>query len=421
MMRLTSQPIISILLTLILTSMHSHLSFASEDMSVTVSSGDDITVERFTATGKYLAVWLAPEYGIRGAHREMAKMLAEQGIEVWQSDIVQSLFMPVGSTSIKKLDGRNVADLIESAYKTTGKKIIVVGDSYGAVSALQGAHQWQERKHTDAYLVGAILFSPYTYASIPPLGQLPEYMPVIAATNIPIMIYQAENSGNIGQFNALVEKLQQHGNPVYTRLTPRVMSMFYEETPTPDMLEQVKPLPENIKKMISVLARHKVPDTAIKLKKLKENKSGLDIYLKKYHGKVTPLTINLENSHGKKFIKSNFKNQVTVINFWATWCRPCIEEIPSLNRLKDKMAGLPFELISINYAEDKKTIQEFMDKVQVDFPVLLDPQGNFAKQWNVIAYPSTFVIDKNGNIHYGVNAAIEWDSPELIEKLKALL
>ena len=85
------------------------------------------------------------------------------------------------------------------------------------------------------------------------------------------------------------------------------------------------------------------------------------------------------------------------------------------------MKGLPFELISINYAEDKKTILEFMKKINVEFPVLLDKDGSFAKKWNVIAYPSTFVIDKNGNIKYGVNAAIEWDSPEFISKIKSLL
>jgi len=85
------------------------------------------------------------------------------------------------------------------------------------------------------------------------------------------------------------------------------------------------------------------------------------------------------------------------------------------------MKGLPFELISINYAEDTKTILEFMKKVKVEFPVLLDKDGGFAKKWNVITYPSTFVIDKNGDIKYGVNAAIEWDSPEFIKKIKSLL
>ena len=77
--------------------------------------------------------------------------------------------------------------------------------------------------------------------------------------------------------------------------------------------------------------------------------------------------------------------------------------------------------ITINYAEDNKTILDFMKKINVEFPVLMDQDGNFAKKWNVITYPSTFVIDKNGKIIYGVNAAIEWDDPEFIEKIKSLL
>ena len=84
------------------------------------------------------------------------------------------------------------------------------------------------------------------------------------------------------------------------------------------------------------------------------------------------------------------------------------------------MADVPFELISINYAEDTKTIVEFMKQVNVEFPVLLDQNGEFAKQWNVISYPSTFIIDSKGIIQYGVNAAIEWDDPEVIQKIKAL-
>lgn len=399
----------------------SNLCFAETDIIVPVSSGDEITVEKFPAKGKYLMVWLAPEYGFRGAHRSLARMLTEQNIEVWQSNIAESLFLPLGSTSIKKMDGKHVADIMEYAHKTTGKKIIVVGDSYATVSALQGARQWQLKKQSEPYFIGAILFSPYTYATIPPLGQLPEYMPIIEATNIPIMIYQAKNNGNIGQFDTLVKKLQQHGNPVYTRMTPKVMSLFYEDKPTKEMLEQVKPMPLSIKKMIAVLEKHPVPSTAIELKELEEAKSGIDIYLKKYTGSIKPIAINLEDAQGKTIVKNNYQGQVTVVNFWATWCRPCIEEIPSLNRLKQKMEGLPFELISINYAEDKKTILDFMKMVQVDFPVLLDQEGEFAKQWNVITYPSTFVIDKNGNIEYGVNAAIEWDNPELIKKIKSLL
>ena len=409
------------LLILSLSYFQSQTCFAEGEIIVPVSNGVEISVERFQAKGKYLILWLAPEYGLREAHRSVAKMLSQQNIEVWQSNIAESLFLPRGSTTLKNLSGNYVADLIEMAHKETGKKIIIAGDSYATLLALRGAHQWQQRQIKSPYFIGAILFTPYTYARIPPLGQLPEYMPIVSATNIPIMIYQAKNNGNSGQFKTLVEELQQHGNPVYTRITPKVMSLFYEEDVTDEMRNQVKPLPLNMKKMISILERNKVPSTTIPLKFNHSNKRGLDIQLKAYKGKISPIAINLKNAFGKKVIKDNYKNQVTIVNFWATWCTPCIKEIPSLNRLKNKMQGSAFELISINYAEDKKTILDFMDKVKVEFPVLLDQEGAFANKWNIIAYPSTFVIGKDGKIKYGVNAAIEWDSPEVITEIKALL
>ena len=407
--------------TIVVTSfLFGKISLAEDEIIVPASNDTEITVTRFAAAGKYLIVWLAPEYGFRTGHRLLARMLTEHNIEVWQSNIVESLFMPQGTTSLKQLDGTYIADVIEYAYKTTGKKIIVTGDSYAASSALIGAHQWQQRKHSDSYLIGAVLFTPYTYAYIPPLGVEPEYLPIVSATNIPMMIYQAKGSATVGQFELLVNKLQQHNNPVYTKFVPDVMSLFYQDPPTVDMQKNAKALPGNILQMITVLEKHKVPAEPIPLTVTETVKSGIDILLKEYKGIGGPVPIKLKNIDGNTVTKDNFTGQITVINFWATWCPPCIEEIPSLNRLKKKMADVPFELISINYAEDDKTIIDFMKEVNVEFPVLLDKNGEFAKQWNVISYPSTFIIDSKGVIQYGVNAAIEWDDPAVIQKLKAL-
>ena len=407
--------------TIVVTSiLFGKIGLAEDEIIVPASNDTEITVTRFAAAGKYLMVWLAPEYGFRTGHRSLARMLTEKNIEVWQSNIVESLFMPQGTTSLKQLDGTYIADVIEYAYKTTGKKIIVTGDSYAASSALIGAHQWQQRKRSDSYLIGAVLFTPYTYAYIPPLGMEPEYLAIVSATNIPMMIYQAKGSATIGQFELLVNKLQQHNNPVYTRFVPNVMSLFYQEPPTAEMQIQAKALPSNIKMMITVLEKHDIPARPIPLQASATIKSGIDVLLKKYKGENGPIPIKLKDIDGNTVSKDDFAGQVTIINFWATWCPPCIEEIPSLNRLNKKLAGSSFELISINYAEDNKTIAEFMKSVNVEFPVLLDKNGEFAKQWNVISYPSTFIIDSKGVIQYGVNAAIEWDDPEVIQKLKAL-
>ena len=184
---------------------------------------------------------------------------------------------------------------------------------------------------------------------------------------------------------------------------------------------QAKKLPENILSIIKVLDNHTVPTKPISLPKKVEKNNGIDSYLKKFSSQQTPSPIELIDTNGNVFIKSDYKERVTIINFWATWCPPCIEEIPSLNRLKEKLKKLPIDLISINYAEDLATIKTFMKNVNVEFPVLLDQNGVFAQQWNVITYPSTFIIDKKGKIIYGVNAAIEWDNPEVINKIKQLV
>jgi thiol-disulfide isomerase/thioredoxin len=410
-----------LVLLLSMFTLFSQLSAAENEIIVPVSSDAEITIEHFSSEGKYLMLWLAPEYGLRENHRAMARKLGDQNIEVWLTNIVESLFLTQSLSSLKQLDGKMIADVIEYAHKKTGKKIIVAGDSYASISALTGAHQWQQRNQNKDYLIGAVLFSPYVYATIPPLGLAAEFMPIISATNIPIMIYQATKSGNITLFNQLLETLQQHDNPVYSKFILNIRSLFYSHNPTPEVKNNLNRLAPNIRKMISVLERHKLPTAPVPLKNIKIEKSGIDNFLKEYKGTNRPFTIKLNDVYGNSVTKNDYKGQITVVNFWATWCPPCVEEIPSLNRLKKTMAGLPFELISINYAEDNQTILDFMKKVKVEFPVLLDHNGNFAKQWNVITYPSTFIIDPLGNIRYGVNAAIEWDNPEFIDKIKLLL
>jgi thiol-disulfide isomerase/thioredoxin len=394
---------------------------AAEDIVVTVSEDVEVGITRFPAQGDYLLLWLAPEYGFLKAHRSLASRMPEQGIEVWQSDIVEALFLPQGTASLKQLDGRYVADLIEQAHAISGKKIAIVGDSFAVPAALHGARQWQSRNHGDPYLVGAILFSPYTYAYRPQLGQPPIYLPIVESTNIPMMVYQAQKSGIVSQFRGLIERLGRNDSPVYTQPVAGVMSLFYEEQPSDAMRQAAVPLPTSIRQILPILAQYDFPAQPVPLKLGIPAKSGVDIYLKEFSGNFQPPAFSLNDINGRLVAKTGFSEKLTVINFWASWCPPCVEEIPSLNRLKKKMASKPFELITINYAEDKETVAAFLQKVEVDFPVLLDLDGSTAKQWKVISYPSTFVIDSHGEIRYGVNAAIEWDAPEVIEALEKLL
>ena len=143
--------------------------------------------------------------------------------------------------------------------------------------------------------------------------------------------------------------------------------------------------------------------------------------MKPFRGNPNPPPISLNDASGQRLSRDDYRNKVTVINFWASWCRPCVEEIPSLNNLRQQMAGEPFELISINYAEETEQIQRFLQQVNVEFPVLLDTDGRESAKWQVLVFPSTFVIGPDGKIVYGLNGAIHWDDPKVVAQLKALL
>ena len=131
---------------------------------------------------------------------------------------------------------------------------------------------------------------------------------------------------------------------------------------------------------------------------------------------------SLKGIDGKTYDLSSFKGQVVLVNFWATWCGPCVKEIPSLNRLVEKMQGTNFQLLSVDIKEHKRRIKSFFDRLELKqgFPVLMDRDGKASKAWKVYAYPSTFLIDKAGTIRYAKRGAMEWDDQDVIDTITAL-
>jgi thiol-disulfide isomerase/thioredoxin len=108
---------------------------------------------------------------------------------------------------------------------------------------------------------------------------------------------------------------------------------------------------------------------------------------------------------------------VTLVNFWASWCPHCVEEIPSMNELAQSYPAGQLRVLSINFKESPAHVDTFMKQFSVHFPVLIDRQGDVAAQWGVFAFPSSFLVDDKGHIRYSVNASIDWNTP----KVKALI
>lgn len=388
---------------------------------------EEFTLQAFPAAGNQLILYVAPGYGFNIRGTNTAQALSSLGIEVWMVDLVENLFLPQGNQSIREVDGRYVAKIIEAAHKKTGKNVTLLSSSFGAIPVLRGARQWQLKNSAldKVYLNGAILFSPELYTSIPALGVDPEFEPITSATNIPVMILQSEFRNNRWQLQNVVSRLEKSNAVVYQKILKGIVSFFYEIDTFPKTLQTLREFPAEIPKIVSLLESTPTPLFASKelkeeSKKVSKKYVGIDIKLKKYKGNRIPLPLDLKSMAGERVVRDQYTDKVTVVNFWATWCPPCVVEIPSLNRLKAKMNGHDFELISVNFGQKKKTISDFLKKVDVEFPVLLDEIGRTSGDWNTISLPSTYVIGPDGKFAYAVNAAIEWDSPEVVKALEAL-
>lgn len=394
---------------------------SDHDIDVIAHNGTDLSLHQYPAQGDYLVIWIASGYGLSPRDIQVAEALSRYGVEVWQIDFAQALFQIGGSHFMRKLDPRYVVDLIHAAHVRTHKRVVLLSHSYGAIPTLRGATLWQLSAKQAGKLDGVILLSPDLYAAIPELGFAPEYLPITHTSTIPLVVYQAGKRGNAAQFPRLLAQLRRSNHNVFFKLMPAVTSPMYTGDTSKATLSLLRKLPAELASVVRMLGT--LPAAARPTKYVVTTKSEiqLDSRLKPYKAHPQPRPITLSSADKREYRIHDYKGKVTVINFWATWCRPCREEIPSLNRLRKLMAGKPFQLISINYAESAETIKHFLKQVKVEYPVLLDKEGNTSGLWNIIAYPSTFVIGSDGLIHYGVNAAIDWDSPDVVKVLESLM
>ncbi len=117
-----------------------------------------------------------------------------------------------------------------------------------------------------------------------------------------------------------------------------------------------------------------------------------------YQGFGQTPALSLEDLGHKAHSLQDYRGRVVLVNFWASWCAPCVIEMPSMQRLQEAMAGKPFTLLAVNVEESPGTVWKFAAKVQVHFPLLLDRDGQTASDWGIDIYPTSFLIDPQGRV-----------------------
>ncbi len=132
-------------------------------------------------------------------------------------------------------------------------------------------------------------------------------------------------------------------------------------------------------------------------------------------------SMQLAQLDGASLDIKQLRGKVVLVNFWAVWCPPCRKEMPSMTRLMTKLSGKPFAILGVNEGESPDEIRAFLKQVPVNFPILLDTDGEHLKPWQVFAFPTSYVVDKQGRLRLGLFGSIEWDSPETIAEIEKLL
>lgn len=129
----------------------------------------------------------------------------------------------------------------------------------------------------------------------------------------------------------------------------------------------------------------------------------------------------LESLGGGTRTLSSFKGKVVFLNFWATWCGPCRQEMPSMERLYQRLKGEGLEVVAVNLQEDGKSVQKFVDEYKLTFPILLDKTGRVGSTYGARSIPTTYIVDRNGFVVAGTIGTREWDSEEYVRFFERLL
>jgi len=137
-------------------------------------------------------------------------------------------------------------------------------------------------------------------------------------------------------------------------------------------------------------------------------------------GGATP-PLALKDLDGREVRLADFRGRAVLVHFWATWCAPCVEELPSLQRLVDRLAPEGLEIIAVNEQENAARIRPFVQRLGLALRIVRDHDGSARDAWGVRVFPSTFVVAPDGHIALAAIGAVDWDDNAVHSRLRALL
>ena len=129
----------------------------------------------------------------------------------------------------------------------------------------------------------------------------------------------------------------------------------------------------------------------------------------------------LVTDDGQRLTRSQFGGQLLVLNFWATWCVPCIQELPSLNQFQKQFASSGVVVLGVSVDQNERAYRQFLKRAGVTFRTSRDPQADLSSRYGTFKYPETYVIDRNGKVVQKHIGPRDWMDERLLAEIKTLL
>ncbi len=133
--------------------------------------------------------------------------------------------------------------------------------------------------------------------------------------------------------------------------------------------------------------------------------------------------LKLKDIDGKTHDLSKLHGKVVLVNFWATWCPPCLHEMPSMQKIYRVLSREHFEILAVNVGEDDKKVFAFSGtlKPSLSFPLLLDLDSRVMHKWKVMGMPTSFIVDKNGRVALRIVGGRDFDNPAMLKQIQMLI
>jgi cytochrome c biogenesis protein CcmG, thiol:disulfide interchange protein DsbE len=128
----------------------------------------------------------------------------------------------------------------------------------------------------------------------------------------------------------------------------------------------------------------------------------------------------ITTDQGRRVTPTSFGGKVLVLNFWATWCSPCVQEIPSLNEFQKRFANSGVVVVAVSIDKNAQKYQRFLDRIHVSFGTARDPGADISSEYGTFQYPESYII-KDGRIVRKFDNAADWTSDDITQYVESLL